>query len=114
MQSPAARRGKRVNGHGSSLYLTVCWMFLCPSAVGPACRGRHWRAWSRRHGAERSGGLLTDDDLDVINERQEQVEGKIQERYGLAKDQALLRRYGRRSKISSPSQPCGDLSKDSF
>jgi hypothetical protein len=29
-------------------------------------------------------------------------------------DQALLRRYGRRSEISSPSQPCEDLSKDSF
>ena len=28
------------------------------------------------------------DDLDVINGRQDQLEGKIQERYGLAKDQA--------------------------
>jgi hypothetical protein len=26
----------------------------------------------------------------------------------------LLRRYARRSKIFSSSQPCGDLSKDSF
>jgi hypothetical protein len=67
------------------------------------------QAWRRE-----KWGLLTDDDLDVINERQEQLEGKIQDRYGLAKDQALLRRYGRRSKISSPSQPCGDLSKDNF
>jgi len=33
-------------------------------------------------------GRLTDDDLDVINGRQDQLEGKIQERYGLAKDQA--------------------------
>ena len=32
-------------------------------------------------------GRLTDDDLDVINGRQTQLEGKIQERYGLAKDQ---------------------------
>jgi uncharacterized protein YjbJ (UPF0337 family) len=31
---------------------------------------------------------LTDDDLDVINGRQEQLEGKIQERHGLAKDEA--------------------------
>jgi hypothetical protein len=31
-----------------------------------------------------------------------------------APDQALLRRYGRRSEISSPSQPCEDLSNDSF
>jgi uncharacterized protein YjbJ (UPF0337 family) len=33
-------------------------------------------------------GRLTDDDLDVISGRREQLEGKIQERYGLAKDQA--------------------------
>lgn len=32
-------------------------------------------------------GKLTDDDLDVINGRREQLEGKIQERYGFAKDQ---------------------------
>ena len=33
-------------------------------------------------------GKLTDDDLATINGRREQLEGKIQERYGLAKDQA--------------------------
>ena len=32
-------------------------------------------------------GQLTDDDLDVISGRRDQLEGKIQERYGLAKDQ---------------------------
>ena len=32
-------------------------------------------------------GKLTDDDLTVINGRRDQLEGKIQERYGLAKDQ---------------------------
>jgi uncharacterized protein YjbJ (UPF0337 family) len=34
-------------------------------------------------------GKLTEDDLDVINGRREQLEGKIQERYryGFAKDQ---------------------------
>jgi uncharacterized protein YjbJ (UPF0337 family) len=32
-------------------------------------------------------GKLTDDDLNVINGRRDQLEGKIQERYGLAKDQ---------------------------
>jgi uncharacterized protein YjbJ (UPF0337 family) len=35
-----------------------------------------------------SGGKLTDDDLTAINGRRDQLEGKIQERYGLAKDQA--------------------------
>ena len=32
-------------------------------------------------------GQLTDDDLDVINGRRDQLEGRIQQRYGLAKDQ---------------------------
>ncbi len=32
-------------------------------------------------------GQLTDDDLDVINGRRDQLEGKIQQRYGWAKDQ---------------------------
>jgi uncharacterized protein YjbJ (UPF0337 family) len=32
-------------------------------------------------------GKLTDDDLTVINGRRDQLEGKLQERYGYAKDQ---------------------------
>jgi uncharacterized protein YjbJ (UPF0337 family) len=32
-------------------------------------------------------GKLTDDDLNVIAGRQDQLEGKIQQRYGYAKDQ---------------------------
>lgn len=33
-------------------------------------------------------GKLTDDDLDVINGKQEQLAGVLQERYGMAKDEA--------------------------
>jgi uncharacterized protein YjbJ (UPF0337 family) len=45
--------------------------------------------WKQFKGqAKEKWGRLTDDDLDVINGRQEQLEGKIQERYGLAKDHA--------------------------
>ena len=33
-------------------------------------------------------GKLTDDDFDVIDGRREQLAGKIQERYGIAKDEA--------------------------
>jgi len=33
-------------------------------------------------------GKLTDDDLTAINGKRDQLEGKIQERYGIAKDQA--------------------------
>ena len=32
-------------------------------------------------------GKLTDDDLTAINGQREQLEGKIQERYGIQKDQ---------------------------
>ena len=32
-------------------------------------------------------GKLTDDDLDVVGGKRDQLEGKIQERYGIAKDQ---------------------------
>jgi uncharacterized protein YjbJ (UPF0337 family) len=38
--------------------------------------------------AKEQWGKLTDDDLNVINGQQDQLEGKIQERYGLAKDKA--------------------------
>jgi uncharacterized protein YjbJ (UPF0337 family) len=33
-------------------------------------------------------GKLTDDDLDVIEGRSEQLLGKLQERYGIARDEA--------------------------
>lgn len=33
-------------------------------------------------------GKLTDDDLTVVNGRRDQLIGRIQERYGFAKDQA--------------------------
>lgn len=33
-------------------------------------------------------GELTDDDLDVINGRRDQLVGKIQERYGIEREQA--------------------------
>ncbi len=37
--------------------------------------------------AKAQWGKLTDDDLDVVAGRREQLAGKIQERYGLAKDE---------------------------
>lgn len=33
-------------------------------------------------------GKLTDDDLDIIEGKREQLSGKIQERYGIARDEA--------------------------
>ena len=43
--------------------------------------------WKQVKGkAKMQWGKLTDDDLDVVAGRREQLAGKIQERYGIAKD----------------------------
>lgn len=45
--------------------------------------------WKQVKGkAKEKWGKLTDDDLDVLQGRREQLVGKIQQRYGVAKDQA--------------------------
>ena len=46
--------------------------------IGSRLRGKVKEKW----------GKLTDDELDKMNGRRDQLEGKIQERYGIAKDQA--------------------------
>ena len=48
-------------------------------------------------------GKLTDDDLTTINGKRDQLEGKIQERYGLAKDQ--VRRTSTTGTGRSPGSP---------
>jgi uncharacterized protein YjbJ (UPF0337 family) len=45
----------------------------------------NWEQVTRK--VKEKWGKLTDDDLTMINGRRDQLEGKIQERYGLAKDQ---------------------------
>lgn len=45
--------------------------------------------WKQFKGqAKEKWGKLTDDDLDVIDGKRQQLVGRIQERYGLAKDAA--------------------------
>ncbi len=45
--------------------------------------------WKQMKGsAKERWGKLTDDDLDVIDGQQEQLVGKIQERYGIAREAA--------------------------
>ena len=45
--------------------------------------------WMQLKGSIRKKwGKITDDDLDVINGERERLVGKIQERYGIAKDEA--------------------------
>jgi uncharacterized protein YjbJ (UPF0337 family) len=48
-------------------------------------------AWKQYKGkAKVKWGKLTDDDLDVIGGKRDQLVGRIQERYGIAKDAAEL------------------------
>lgn len=45
--------------------------------------------WKQAKGRARAKwGQLTDDDMDVIEGRREELVGKIQERYGIAKEEA--------------------------
>jgi uncharacterized protein YjbJ (UPF0337 family) len=45
--------------------------------------------WKQAKGAiKQKWGKLTDDDLDVINGKQDVLVGKIQERYGISKEEA--------------------------
>ena len=45
-----------------------------------------WKQW--KGAAKEQWGKLTDDDLDVIAGKRDQLIGKIQERYGIAKAEA--------------------------
>jgi uncharacterized protein YjbJ (UPF0337 family) len=48
--------------------------------------------WKQLKGRARAEwGKLTDDDVDVISGRREQLVGKLQERYGIARDDAERR-----------------------
>jgi uncharacterized protein YjbJ (UPF0337 family) len=57
--------------------------------------------WKQMKGkVKEQWGKLTDDDLDVIAGKQDQLEGRLQQRYGYAKDQAqkeINDWYGRQS-----------------
>ncbi len=46
----------------------------------------NWKQVTGR--AKEQWGRLTDDDLDVVAGRREQLAGKIQERYGVAREEA--------------------------
>ena len=45
-----------------------------------------WKQWKGK--VKEQWGKLTDDDLDVIAGRRDQLLGRIQQRHGLAKDEA--------------------------
>ncbi len=61
--------------------------------------------WKQLRGkAREQWGKLTDDDLDVIGGKKDQLVGKLQERYGLAKDEAQrqLDRFERETEVGAP------------
>ena len=48
-------------------------------------------------------GVLTDDDLDKINGRRDQLIGKLQEKYGFSKDQATRELDDRLAQLRHPT-----------
>jgi uncharacterized protein YjbJ (UPF0337 family) len=48
-------------------------------------------------------GVLTDDDLDKINGRRDQLIGKLQEKYGFTKDQATRELDDRLALVREPT-----------
>ena len=46
----------------------------------------NWREFKGK--AKQQWGKLTDDDLDIVDGKREELAGKIQNRYGIAKDEA--------------------------
>jgi uncharacterized protein YjbJ (UPF0337 family) len=58
--------------------------------------------WNQLKGSVKTKwGKLTNDDLDVINGQRDQLIGKIQERYGIAKDEAQ-RQVDQWNEVSEP------------
>ncbi len=46
----------------------------------------NWKEWKGK--AKQQWGKLTDDDLDVIDGKRDELAGRLQKHYGYAKDQA--------------------------
>jgi uncharacterized protein YjbJ (UPF0337 family) len=65
--------------------------------------------WKQMRGQVRKWwGKLTDDDLDVIAGKRDQLVGKLQEKYGWAKRDAeheVARRLRELDAVTSPSEP---------
>jgi uncharacterized protein YjbJ (UPF0337 family) len=73
--------------------------------------------WTQYSGkAKEKWGKLTDDDLTVIRGRRDQLIGKVQERYGIAKQEAekQVDEFARsfRSEDSTQAGPRGDREPD--
>jgi uncharacterized protein YjbJ (UPF0337 family) len=73
-----------------------------------------WKQYSGK--AKEKWGKLTDDDLTAIHGRRDQLIGKIQERYGIARQEAekQVEEFARsfRSEDSTEERPRGDHEAD--
>ena len=62
--------------------------------------------WKQLKGlVKQKWGKLTDDDLDVIAGKRDQLAGKIQERYGVTREEARKQVDEWNPEASSPNQP---------
>jgi uncharacterized protein YjbJ (UPF0337 family) len=71
--------------------------------------------WKQIKGqAKTRWGKLTDDDLDVVAGQRDQLVGRIQERYGIAKDQAQreVEEWNRTLDRENESQRIADSQRD--
>ena len=71
--------------------------------------------WKQLKGeAKTRWGKLTDDDLDVVAGQRDKLVGRIQERYGIAKDQAQreVEEWNRTLDRENESQRIADSQKD--
>ncbi len=67
--------------------------------------------WKQMKGAARQQwGKLTDDDLEVINGQRDSLVGKLQERYGIAKEEAQKQadRWWQASNFDEPEEVHSD------
>ena len=69
---------------GVAILALVVWIFSAANSA--SLRSRYWKQLEGKWKAK--WGLLTDDDLKTIKGRRELLVGKIQERYGIAEDEA--------------------------
>jgi uncharacterized protein YjbJ (UPF0337 family) len=88
----AQRKGNLASNRAGIATLSGTWR-SCAEIRTPKERAMNWDRvegnWKQLTGkVKEKWGKLTEDDLTVINGKQDQLVGRIQERYGIAKDEA--------------------------
>src|SRR5712675_1794867 len=73
---------------GTVIEATALPLYFVSKGAAPMDWNRVEGNWKQVKGkVKEKWGKLTDDDLDVVGGKRDQLEGKIQERYGIARDQ---------------------------